>query len=776
MLGERGSMTALDGVRILDLTWGMAGPAGILLLAESGADVVKVEPPGGDPYRDYPAYRVWNRSRRSVALDLKSEEGKARFLELVATADVLAESFTPGVMARLGLDYDTLSAQFPHLIYCSIPAYPSDSRNAGRPGWDALVQARSGQQYEQPGWRPGPMFLAHPLPSVAATYLTPISILAALHARVETGRGQRVETSLYQGVLAFTTMLWAYAEHDQDVFQSMMSKTYPPGVHQSEVMMTADGWIQALQGATQKKGASVQAIFGIPMDTPPQNVNAAMREIFKDRKRAELVDILHEELFQVAEIYPTRDVFAHPQVVFNEMAVTVDDPEVGRTTQAGIPFRLKLNPPVPPKPRPAVGQHENEVFAESRPTPSFAPRDPGRTQRYPLDGIRVLDFGRAFAGPFGAMLLAGLGADVIKVATSQTDPGASMMGTSTVLLGCEQGKRSILVDLKTPEGAEIVRRLVEQSDVVHHNMVKGVAERLGIDYQSLKAIKPDIIYCNSYMYGPEGPLSHLGGNDSLSQALTGFEWELGPAEEGNDPLYYRTGHTDTTNAMASVVAVLLALAHRDRTGEGQEVWTSLLNAALYVVSDVHLTEDGPANPPKLDKGQTGFGALYRLYDTQDGWIQVAAPKPNHWAAFCGAVGRPDLEGDARFATAEDRQGNRQELAELLEPLFKTQTAIQWRRRFNAAGVPSEIAINTADGELVLFDEDNIRLGLVTEQDHATAGKLRQVGQLMRFSETPSVVQRAPFVRGQHTLEIVKWLGYDDEAIDDLLAKGIIATG
>jgi crotonobetainyl-CoA:carnitine CoA-transferase CaiB-like acyl-CoA transferase len=115
-------MTALDGVRILDLTWGMAGPAGILLLAESGADVVKVEPPGGDPYRDYPAYRVWNRSRRSVALDLKSDEGKAKFLELVATADVLAESFSPGVMARLGLDYDTLSEQFPHLIYCSIPA------------------------------------------------------------------------------------------------------------------------------------------------------------------------------------------------------------------------------------------------------------------------------------------------------------------------------------------------------------------------------------------------------------------------------------------------------------------------------------------------------------------------------------------------------------------------------------------------------------------------------------------------------------------------------
>src|ERR1700691_2298169 len=127
-------MDALEGIRILDLTWGMAGPAGILLLAEHGADVIKVEPPGGDPYRDYPGYRVWNRSRRSVALDLKTGKGKEQFLELLATADVLAESFRPGAMAALGLDYESLSEQFPQLIYLSIPAYPSGSRHSNRPG------------------------------------------------------------------------------------------------------------------------------------------------------------------------------------------------------------------------------------------------------------------------------------------------------------------------------------------------------------------------------------------------------------------------------------------------------------------------------------------------------------------------------------------------------------------------------------------------------------------------------------------------------------------
>ena len=736
-------MSALGDVRILDLTWGMAGPAGILLLAENGADVVKVEPPGGDPYREYPGYRVWNRSRRSVAIDLKSPEGKDQFLDLVSTADVLAESFSPGVMARLGLDYNALAARFPHLIYCSVPAYPSDSRHADRPGWDALVQARSGQQFEQQAWRPGPAFLASPLPSIAASYLVPTAILAALHARAETGRGQRVETSLYQGVLAFTTMLWVHAEHEQTMFQTNMTKTYPPAVHQPEVIMTADGWIQSLAGSTQKKGASINAIFGLPMDLPVDKLYGEMQRIYKDRKREELLELLHDELFQAAELLPTRDALRLPQVIFNEMAVTVDDPEVGPTVQVGMPFRLTRNPALTPRPRPAVGQHNAEVFAETRAAPDTAPKDPFRAHRFPLDGIRVLDFGRAFAGPYGPMLLAGLGADVIKVATPQIDPGTERMGKTSVLLGCEQGKRSLLVDLKTPEGAEVVAKLVARSDIVHHNMVKGVAGRLGIDYESLRSIKPDIISCNTYMYGPEGPLSHLGGNDSLSQALTGFEWDQGPAEEGNVPLYNRFGHTDTTNAMASVVAVLLALAHRDRTGEGQEVWTSLLNAALYVKGDVYLTKEGASEPPKLNKSQTGTGPLYRLYDTQDGWIQIAAVKAHHWASFCVAIGHPELESDQRFGTPESRHANRLELEALLEPVFKTQTALQWRRRLDAAGVPAEMSVKTYDGETVLFDEENVRLGLVAETQHPIAGRLRQFGNLMRFSETPSTVQRAP---------------------------------
>ncbi len=220
---------ALDGISILDLTTGIAGPLGVLLLAEQGAEVVKVEPPGGDPLRSIPGSAVWHRSRRSVTLDLAEVEGRARFCDLLATADVLVESFAPGTMASWGLAYEDICATYPALVFASAPAYPSASRNAGRPGYDALVQARAGLQYEQPGWRDGPIFLHFPAPSMATCFMLAIGVTSALRARQITGRGQRVETSLYQGALAYTTMLWHEASRRAPAITPCSPRPIPPG-------------------------------------------------------------------------------------------------------------------------------------------------------------------------------------------------------------------------------------------------------------------------------------------------------------------------------------------------------------------------------------------------------------------------------------------------------------------------------------------------------------------------------------------------------------------
>jgi crotonobetainyl-CoA:carnitine CoA-transferase CaiB-like acyl-CoA transferase len=387
----------------------------------------------------------------------------------------------------------------------------------------------------------------------------------------------------------------------------------------------------------------------------------------------------------------------------------------------------------------------------------------------PLRGVTVLDLGQYLAGPFGAMILADLGADVIKIEPLRGD---GMRPVAMPFVGCQRGKRDLAVDLKSPEGVEIVMRLAEIADVVHHNMTKGTAARLGIDYESLRTRNPRLVHCNTYAYGPSGPLSDFGGLDPLYQAACGLEYEAGPVAEGNPPLYLRFGMADTANALCSVVGVLAALFDRRRTGEGQDLWTSLFNGAAIFGSDVFLVDGvpGPARPG-LDRQQTGSSPCYRLYETQTGWIQIAAVRPHQWTALCERLGCAEV--GTRYVDYDERVSHRAEIEALLEGAFLRRTAVAWQRILDEAGVPCEIAVDTNDGEFALRDADNERLGLVTEYDHPKLGRLRQFGTLIDFSDTPTGPYGPPPLVGQHTREVLGGIGYTDADVDDLLARGIV---
>jgi crotonobetainyl-CoA:carnitine CoA-transferase CaiB-like acyl-CoA transferase len=369
---------ALDGVRILDLSWGIAGPLGVLLMAEQGADVIKVEPPAGDPFRAYSGYAVWNRSRRSVTVDLKSESGRDAFTKLANTADVVVESFRPGVMDRLGVGYDSVSRSNPHVIMCSIPGYPPGHRFEQRPGYDALVQASSGQQFEQPGWRLGPIFLHMPMPSMAAAFLVPTGVMAALITRGRTGRGQHVTTSLWHGAFLYTTQIWQHVEKANAAFHDLMGKTYPPGVHQGFVFECANNeWLHlsVMSGLAPLK--SQDEILGVPA-APTQleamSMDAAelaelqqrRRDAFKAHNRDELVAELQANNYAVEPIITMEQALAnpHPQLAANGMVATVDDPALGTTTQIGVPIHLLGTPGAIKSAQPSVGQHNEEIWGE----------------------------------------------------------------------------------------------------------------------------------------------------------------------------------------------------------------------------------------------------------------------------------------------------------------------------------------------------------------------------------------------------------------------------
>jgi crotonobetainyl-CoA:carnitine CoA-transferase CaiB-like acyl-CoA transferase len=362
---------ALEGVRILDLSGGIAGPLGVLQLAEHGADVIKVEPPRGRPDRQTPASRAYNRSRRSVTLNLKTPEGASLFRELCATADVLVEAFAPATMAGLGLDYASLQDAFPRLIYCSVPAWPSGTRYEDLPGWEALVHARSGQQWENPSFRAGPVFLQSPVASMGAMFLVPIGIMSALVARDRTGRGQHVEVSLLQGVLSLTTQVWNWTDQGQFLLPKVNSSM--SGVHQASIYECANGeWIHASTMSGVPPTRSEADILGVTEVSPAALAamppagraehEARRREAFRHWDRDKLVEELHAAGLGGEAIVAPHERFAHPQLRDTGGVVEIDDPEVGPITQSGVMIFLDATPGQVRGPQPQAGAQTDEVL------------------------------------------------------------------------------------------------------------------------------------------------------------------------------------------------------------------------------------------------------------------------------------------------------------------------------------------------------------------------------------------------------------------------------
>jgi crotonobetainyl-CoA:carnitine CoA-transferase CaiB-like acyl-CoA transferase len=363
-------MGALDGIRILDLTGGIAGPLGVLQLAEHGADVIKIEPPGGLSDRRLSSSVVYNRSRRSITLDLKRPEGIEVFRDLLATSDVVVEAFAPATMRSFGLDYESLQADFPRLVYCSIPAWPSGSRRENQPGWEALVHAQTGQQWESTSFRAGPVFLHSSVASYGAMFLVPIGILAALAGRDRTGRGQRVEVSLVQGVMSLTTQNWNWT----DSGQFGLPKTHPAGVHQESIFECANGeWIHASTQSGQTPTATESGLLGLG-DVSLQEVFAMTaqeradyterrRQAYKLQDRTELIEAFHAAGLGAEAIVQPHEHFNHPQLRETGSVVQVDDPEVGMTTQLGMTIFLEATPGEVRGPQPRPGADAEDILA-----------------------------------------------------------------------------------------------------------------------------------------------------------------------------------------------------------------------------------------------------------------------------------------------------------------------------------------------------------------------------------------------------------------------------
>ena len=380
--------------------------------------------------------------------------------------------------------------------------------------------------------------------------------------------------------------------------------------------------------------------------------------------------------------------------------------------------------------------------------------------------MRVLDLGLAIAGPFGTQQLADLGADVIKV-NALWD---TYWHRTHIAYMANRGKRSIALNLKHAEARKILLALVKTADVVQHNMRYDAAERLGVDYESLKKIKPDLIYCHTRGH-ERGAREKLPGNDQTGACLAGVQHEDGGMANGGKPMWSFTSFGDTGNGYLSAIGILQALYHRKKTGEGQYVDTSIVNACLLNTSGVVAKPDGSAfNRPRLDASQTGYHAGCRLYDTQSGWLCVVAATDAHWDALLITLDLADLAHT--YPDAAARRANDAALAAAIAARLQTRPAEDWLALLDAAGVPAEISSDTFS-RTVFDDADLRRRQWTVAYDHPVVGKLEQIGLLYGLSETPGVIQGAPLIVGDHTEAILHDIGYGPEQVEILLSQGVI---
>jgi crotonobetainyl-CoA:carnitine CoA-transferase CaiB-like acyl-CoA transferase len=508
-----GTPGPLAGLRVIDFGQYVAGPLTAVLLADQGADVIHVDPPGGPRWPGV-ADAFFNRGKRRVILDLKQPDDLAAARRLVAGADVVIENFRPGTLARLGLDLDAARQASPALITCSLPGFGAGDPRAGMRAYEGVIAAatancepRTGE--EPPGWDwTRPTYSALPFASSFAGYLAAVSVVMALIARRRTGRGQRVEVPLFDAMFTLIGHSGAYAD---------ASGIHPPRpIHGrgAGAFRCQDGryvqfdtsaprhltWFARQAGLLGLVDSELLDLAANARPEVNERLHTALREQFLTRTAAEWEELGNAAGAAIGFIRTPQEWIGTEHARASGAVTRVSDPEFGDTWCAGVPVALSEFPGPRPRPRRPAGADTADVLAELA---SAAGPDTGQAEAagpepdlaQPLSGIRVLDLGLALSGPTCGRILAEFGAEVVKI----SKPDAGVAGY------LNRGKSSLLLDLAPVAGQEVYWRLVDQADVVLENFSPGTAERLGIGYDEVSARRPRVIYTSLSCYGLNGP-------------------------------------------------------------------------------------------------------------------------------------------------------------------------------------------------------------------------------------------------------------------------------
>jgi crotonobetainyl-CoA:carnitine CoA-transferase CaiB-like acyl-CoA transferase len=824
MAGEGSTEMAagpLAGLRVLDLSNSPAGAQASQTLADFGAEVLCVEPPGGSALRSLPSFPLIGRGKQSIVLNLHDADDASLARQLARGADVLVETFRPGVTERLGLGYEDLSKENRRLVYGSVTAFGRTGPYANAKGYEALVMARLGALWASQSMveREGPAHVSMPYCTYAASQQLLAGICAALHERETSGSGQRVEATLVNGLAALGTWNWYL-----NVITSKFPDAFTPSATRSAaglplspmsfmllIALSGDGrWMQFSQVQLHLYMEMLK-VFGLEWMPESEEWKAAvwaadipktgeywdkLFEAVQSKSLAEWNEIFENDHNVWAETMRRgSELLDHPQMQHLGAVVEIDDAERGLVRQPGPVVAMAETPAVMSKGAPELDADGARLratpwgpLAMAEATAAAVPAGEDRA----LGDVTLLELGTFFAAPFGGTVLRELGARVIKVEPMDGEPMRNLLPFPEVGgAKCLQGKESICVDLSTDEGRAIVHELARRSDLVLQSFRAGVAERQGVDAATLRAVNPDLVYLNSPGYGIDGPCGDrpayaptIGAGSGLVMRNIGSAIEERPGlslKEIRAEAVRLAGAGTTEYAQADGISALtaasvmtLGLLVRDRSGTAQEMLTTMLTSTAHALADdmVEYKERPPT--ATADAELLGYSARYRLYRAADEWVYLAAPTAADWAPLCSVLAdTADLAGDPRFATEESRAANDVALAGVLEDVFATKTAQDWEDALLAADVGCMVAHREPPETVLQSDEFARAADLLVEVDHPTFGEHVRLKPYVSFSRSTTVAEPGSLA-GQHTEAILSELGYSVEAIADLRERKVVA--
>jgi len=781
----------LEGLRVVDLSSGIAGPYCTKLFVDAGAEVVKVEPKAGDPYRrwsvtDQPTpadgcglhFAFLNAGKRSVVADLETEAGRATLRRLLAGAELLVEDFVPGRIEALGFGPDALRSIAPRLSLLSLSRFGRGGPWSQRAANEFTLQAQVGSTDARgiPGEEPvtaGGRFGEY----VVAAFAAVGALGAVLQARYS-GRGVHVDAAQHEAmILSFQTFRQIYAAFDpgREIGRSFEIPSIEPA---------KDGWV-GFCTITSQQYSDFCSLIGAPEFAAPEYMFAEarmaardaiwskIRAYTQDNTVADVIELASAMRIPVSPVGNGRTVLEMDH--FAERGVFVDSPHGFK--QPRVPYSLSANPAKPFERAPRLDEHA----ALAQAPPPVLPRARRDARRLPLEGIKVADFSAFWAGPVATSVLGALGADVVKIESIQRPDGMRFAGGirrpevwefSPVTHAVIVGKRDLTLDVTQPEGLALAKRMIEWADLVVENFAPRVMENFGLGWDAIQRLNPRAVMCRMPAFGLSGPWRERTGFAMTIEQASGMAWISGHA---SGPPMVPRGICDPLGGMHAAFAMMLALEHAAETGEGQLVEVPLIEPAFNAAAEQAIEWSAHGILLERQGNRSPHGAPQGVYRARedDRWVALSIETDAEWERLRKALGDPEWARDPRYATGAGRRAGHDAIDAGLRAYFANEPRDLAAETLVAAGVPAAAVRNASQVHLTPHHQAR---PFHQWMQHRVAGWVPYLSFPFTWDGAFLPFARPAPTLGEHNHEVLSGiLGLSDAEIGKLAEKKVIGT-